>query len=191
MWTIDAVGELLDADRLAIRLDRERERSPTSRPAVATASARRLRAADVPRHDPLRVRQLVVIEERPQRLEHGVGRRRRGGLRLERRDAALDLLLRAWIACFAAIERLLRDLLGLRGSSCPATMYGASAALERLLEVREPAELARPLRRALPSRGSRRSSSSVSGMNAFVHASTAAVSVSMKFSSSGKGVPSP
>jgi len=37
----------------------------------------------------------------------------------------------------------------------------------------------------------RRSSSSVKGMKAFVHDSTADVRVSMKFSSSGKGVPSP
>ena len=45
------------------------------RPAVATASAARLGAAHVPRHDPRRLRELVIVEERAQRLDHRVGGR--------------------------------------------------------------------------------------------------------------------
>ena len=68
--------------------------------------------------------------------------------------------------------------------------YAAIAdASTRSRSVRRASSLS-PSRRAALAR-SRRSSSSVMGSNALVQASTAAVRVSMKFSSSGKGVPSP
>ena len=186
----DGVGELVDADRLAIRLDREPERR--GQPARGRDRVGlRLGAADVPRHDPLRVRQLVVIEERPQRVRarHRPRCRRRPAPRAPGRGPRSARAPAGSPASRAAASSA-RPPASAR-LFLSATMYGASALVERLLELAEPADLAVGLASRRPSRASRRSSSSVSGMNAFVHASTADVSVSMKFSSSGKGVPSP
>ena len=132
-----------------------------------------------------------MIEERAQRWSTASADVAGSGLRLERRDATLDLPLappgspaspRSSVFCATVCACSL---------FFSGTMYGASALDQRLLELREPAELAVRLARARAARVAAARRARVSGMNAFVHVSTAAVRVSMKFSSSGKGVPSP
>ncbi len=111
-------------------------------------------------------------------------------LRLELLDPALDLRLGLGIVCFAA-RRVFCATCWAGHSASRGTMYGASAAFRVFSRSASRADSRIGLDPRRPWRDCARASSSVSGMNAFVHASTAAVSVSMKFSSSGKGVPSP
>ena len=103
-------------------------------------------------------------------------------------DPAIDLTTGLRHRGLDRAGQLLRDLLA--QALLVARHERQQRAVDRGFELAEPRELLVGLAPHLPCL-SRRMSSSVSGTNAFVHASTADVSVSMKFSSSGKGVPSP
>ena len=63
----DRFGELVDADRLAELIDGELERRGEP-PARRDCIGVRLVAAHVPRHDPLGIGQLLLVEEHPQRV---------------------------------------------------------------------------------------------------------------------------
>jgi hypothetical protein len=121
----------------------------------------------------------VVLEERRERAHELIGARRPSTCRFA-----------SAIAFFAAIDSLSATWCVAPAAFLSGTMYADSVCVSAFSSSASRAISRSPPRLASFAR-SRRASSSASGWNAFVHVSTADVRVSMKFSSSGKGVPSP